>query len=456
MPKEKSMINDLTQGNVAQQLIRFSLPFMLSNVLQTVYSLVDMVVIGQYVGSVGLSAVSIGSELMMLLTFMSMGFATAGQVMISQFVGRDDRKAISSTIGTMFTLILGFGVALTIICLPLRDVLLHLMNTPEEAFDHARSYTTVCYSGLVFIFGYNTVSAILRGMGDSKRPFVFIAIAAVTNLVLDLVFVAGMDLGAFGAALATVIGQTLSFVISIVYLYIKRDSFGFDFHPSSFKVDKAKVGPLVKLGVPMVLQSAAVSISMLYVNANVNAYGVTPSAVSGIGGKLVGVMSIVSSAICSAGASMMGQNFGAGKYDRVKKIIHISHAICLSFAVVLSAVVLIFPEQVFGLFNRDADVLAMSHLYAPVSAVGFISFALMSPFNGLINGLGYSTLSFAIGLLDAVVGRVGLSILLGSILGFGIQGFWYGSALAGYVTAIIGGAYYFSGRWRTRKLLIDN
>lgn len=455
MTEQKTMINDLTQGHVTKKLLAFSAPFMLSNVLQTVYSLVDMVVVGQYVGSGGLSGVSIGSELLSLFTFIAMGFSTAGQVMIAQFIGRNDRKSISSTIGTMFTFIQIMSIIATVICLPLKDVFLSWLNTPQEALSEARDYVTVCFAGMFFIFGYNTVSAILRGMGDSKRPLLFIAIAAVTNLVLDLLFVAVFDMASFGAALATVIGQALSFVISLVYLYRRRVAFGFDFRLKSFRIDRTKLTPLVKLGLPMALQHAAISISMLFVNSYVNSYGVTASAVTGIGTKLRSLMSIVSQSVSTAGSTMMGQNLGAGEHDRVKKIVHVSHAVCLIAAAALSAVLLLFPEQIFSVFNQDPEVLGMAAQYMPVEAIAFFSFALMCPFNALINGLGYSTLSFVIGLLDGVVARIGISLLLGIVLGWGITGFWYGNAVAGYVTVIIGGIYYYSNRWKTRKLLVD-
>ncbi len=456
MAEQKTMINDLTQGHVAKQLLKFSAPFMLSNMLQTLYSLVDMVVIGQYVGSHGLSAVSIGSEILMLFTFISMGFSTAGQVMIAQYIGRDDKKAISSTIGTMITFIQLLSLIVMALCLPMRDIFLRLMNTPPEALSEARDYITVCFSGLFFIFGYNTISAILRGMGDSKRPFLFIAIAAVTNLVLDLVFVAGFGMASFGAALATVIGQALSFIISLIYLYRRRVAFGFDFRPASFKMEKAKLTPLVKLGLPMALQHAAISISMLFVNSYINSYGVVASAVTGIGSKLRSLMSIVSQSVSTAGATMMGQNLGAGEHDRVRKTVHTSHAVCVSFAIVLSVILMIFPEQIFSVFNTDPAVLEMSHVYMPVEVLAFFSFALMCPYNSLINGLGYSSLAFVIGLMDGVVARIGLSLLFGNVFGWGIAGFWYGNSIAGYVTVLLGGAYYFSGRWKTRKLLIES
>ena len=450
---EKTMIRDLTQGSVARNLIMFSIPFVLSNLLQTLYSLVDMVVVGQFVGSVGLSAVSIGGDVLQLMTMLCMGFATAGQIMISQYVGSGEREKIPRTIGTMFTLLLSASIVISVICGFCSNGILNLLNTPEEALEQATAYSVTCYVGLFFIFGYNIVSAILRGMGDGKRPLLFVAIATITNLILDLVFVAGLGLEAFGAALATVVAQAISFIISIIYLYHKRESFGFDFRLRSFAVRKEQAIPLCKLGFPMALQYAAIMLSNMFVNAKINDYGLTISAVNGVGNKLRSLTTVVVQSVGTASSTMCGQNLGAKKFDRVSKIVHIDLLINVVYIALLCAVMLLFPTQVFGLFTSDAEVLAWAPQYMPVMVVTFIGSALMTPYNSLINGLGYASLSMVIGLLDGVVARVGLSLLLGSI--WGIMGYWYGNALAGFVTVILAAAYYYSGRWRTRKLLVE-
>ena len=454
MSKEKTMINDLTQGSVTNTLFTFAAPFMLSNLLQTVYNLVDMVVIGQFVGSTGLSAVSIGGEMLHLLTFICMGFCSAGQITISQYVGAGDRNAVSRVIGNLFTCILILAVALTAVGISCADWMLSIMNTPEEAFSQAMDYTLVCFWGTVFIFGYNVVSSILRGMGDSKRPFVFIAVAAVINLVLDLVFVAGFNWGAWGAALATVIGQAASFIGSLIYLYIKREAFGFDFKPKSFIPEWQYVKILMRLGLPMCFQYCAIMISALFVQSYINAYGVVASAVNGVGNKLSSVMSVVTNAINNAGSAMIGQNLGAGKTNRVNRVIGSAMTFCLAVATVLSAIMVIMPRQVFGLFNSDPEVLEMAMEYVPIAVLSFYGFALRAPFNALINGLGHASLGLIIGLMDGVVARVGLAILLGVTLDLGIHGFWYGNVAAGYVPFIMGLIYYLSGKWKTRKLVI--
>ncbi len=207
MENNKTMARDLTQGSVTKLLLTFAFPLLCSNLLQTVYNMVDMVVVGHFVGKTGLSAVSIGGDVLGLLTFLVMGFSNAGQVILSQYIGAGRHDRVKGTIGTMFTLTFGMALVLSVACGLFLDRFLILMNTPEECLQYAWDYSFICILGLVFIYGYNLVSAILRGMGDSKHPLMFIAVATVVNLVLDLAFVAGLGMGPGGAALATVIAR---------------------------------------------------------------------------------------------------------------------------------------------------------------------------------------------------------------------------------------------------------
>lgn len=448
-----TLIRDLTQGSVTRLLLIFAFPLLCSNLLQTVYNMVDMIVIGQFVGREGLSAVSIGGDVLHFLTFLVMGFSNAGQVILSQYIGAGNRDRIRGTIGTMFTVTFISAVGLTIVCYLGLDAFLHTMNTPAECFDYARQYGLTCVLGLVFIYGYNLVSAILRGMGDSKHPFIFIAVATAVNLVLDLVFVAGLGMGPFGAALATVIGQGVSFLWAIFYLYRHKESFGFDFKPASFKPDPEVLPKLIRLGLPMILQSAAINFSMLFVNSYINSYGVVASAVTGVGNKLGSITAVVTNALSTAGSSMVGQNLGAEKYHRVPKIIGVSMVIDLVFAALLSFLTICFPRTIFGLFNSDPQVLDMAMTYIPVAVLLYVGFAMRSPFFALINGSGNAKLNLIVGLLDGVICRVGLAMLMGLAMGMGIMGFWLGNAFAGYMPFLIGGVYFLTGKWKRR--LVD-
>lgn len=452
---EKAMIQDLTTGSVVKKLLIFTGPFMLANLLQTMYNMVDMAVVGRFVGSAGLSAVATCGELSTLCTFIATGFSTAGQIMIAQFVGKKDYESLNRVIGTSFSFLLGLAAALMVIALSTVQWQLRLLNLPEEAWQDGMDYAVVCYCGLIFIAGYNLVSAILRGMGDSRRPLVFIAIAAVTNLVLDLVFVAAMGMGVFGSALATVMGQGVSFVVSMIYLYRRRVQFGFDFKPHSFIPHKQILKNFLRMGIPMAAQMALIILSMLFLISYINNYGVAISALTGVGNKLGHIMSIVTNALSMAGSSMIAQNLAAGKHDRVKKIVHISLLIGMAMSTLMSVLIVLFPTDIFGFFNDDPAVLELVPLYVLNAVVNFYGYSARAPFNALVNGLGYARLSFISGFIDGVLGRIGLALLLGITFKMGIQGFWYGSSLAGYAGFFINGAYYLTGRWKTRNLLVD-
>jgi len=454
MNQRQSLVRDLTTGSVTRTLLAFSWPLMLSNLLQIVYNMVDMIVVGRYVGSSGLSAVACGGDLMHVAMGLCMGFSSAGQIIISQQVGRGDMNGMKKTIGTLFSFIALISLFVTVFGLLGTDWMLTAMHVPAEAYAQARDYTLVCMGGMFFIFGYNTVSAILRGMGDSRRPLVFIAIAAFTNLILDLIFVAGFGWGPLGAAVATVIGQAMSFVISLIYLYRKREAFHFDFAPKSFKPDRHTLWLLTRLGVPMALQHGAIMFSRLFVNSYINAYGLIASAVNGMGGKISQCALVVSNALSAAGTSMIGQSFGAGKQDRIRKAVYVILFFGLAYSWLLALILILFPDLVFGLFNTDPEVLTMAHSYIIIAVFSFNGFAVRGPMMALINGLGCSELSLAVGLLDGIIARIGIAVFLGVTLGLGIKGFWWGDIIAGHIPFLIGGIYFWTGLWKRRRPLI--
>ena len=447
--KGSGLIKDYTSGPIGRQLLEFAWPFMLSNLLQTAYNLVDMAVVGQFVGAAGLSAVSVGTDILHLYTFVAMGFCNAGQVLISQYVGLQDRDSVSKMVGVMFTFIMGLSLAVAAVGLAGTNFWIRVMNVPAEAVVYAKEYMVCCTIGLPMMFGYVMVAAMLRGMGESKRPMIFIAIASVINVVLDVVLV-GAGMGPLGAALATVIAQGVSFVASVIYLWRKREELGFVFKLGDLLPDRRNLALLLKLGVPMMIQSCAISISAMFVTSHINAYGVVVSAVTGVGSKLSSVANIVAMALSQAGATIVGQNFAARQFDRVKRLVYTAAAVALCFSAVLSAVMIAAPEQVFSIFSQEPEVLAMSHSYVIIAVLNFISCATRAPSTALCNGMGFPLMNFVLGIFDGVVMRIGLCILLGEVFGMGIRGFWFGSALAGYAFFVVMFPYFLSGKWKDR------
>ncbi len=448
--RNSTMVTDLTNGSVTKMLLKFAFPLFVSNALQAVYNIVDMIVVGQYIGGVGMSAVSIGGDVLHLLTFVAMGFSSAGQVLISQDVGAKRMDAVKKTIGTMFTFLLGISLVISVSCYIIRDLMLQLLNTPVESYAYTMDYTVTCIVGLFFIYGYNIISAILRGMGDSRRPFVFIAIAAVVNIVLDLVFIAVFNMQVFGAALATVISQGISFIIALTYLYINRKTFGFDFKPTSFKIDRQAFKKLVALGVPMAIQSAAINLSKIVLTSWINLYGVVFSALSGLYNKINMMIGIVSQSFTTAGSTMVGQSLGAKKYERVPKIMRVVLYCSLLISTVLAVVLFFFSEPIFRMFTNDKKVLAMASIVVIPAILNMYGSATRSMIFSLMNGSGNAKLNFAVAIIDGMISRIGISALLGFAVGMGCQGFWYGDALAGFMPMVIGLIFFFSGRWKNK------
>ena len=443
-----TMIRDMTRGPVVPLLFRFALPLFLSNALQAVYNLVDMVVVGNYIGKAGMSAVSIGGDILHLLTFVAIGFSSAGQVIIARAVGAGRHGDIKKTIGTMFSFLLSASVVIALACFALRHSVLRWLNTPAASWAFTMDYLVTCACGLVFIYGYNIVSAILRGMGDSRRPFMFIAVAAILNMALDVLFVKYLGMKVFGAALATVIGQGVSFVASIIYLYRRRESFGFDFRPASFRIDGPAFRRLLSLGIPMAIQSAAISFSKIILMSWINLFDVTYSALAGIYNKTGTMVGVISTSFTAAGSTMVGQNLGAQKYRRVNQILGTVLATGAALAVLATLFMRICPDAVYGIFTPDAELLAVAAVLTTPIICNFFGAATRTAAFSLINGSGRSGLNLVVAIIDGMFARIGMAALFGFAMRLDCFGFWMGDALAGFMPFIVGGLFYLSRKWR--------
>lgn len=451
MTNSKTKITDFTNGNITKQLAVFAFPLFLSNLLQVVYNMVDMIVVGKVMGQNGLSAVAVGGDITAFMTFIAIGFSNAGQVIISRYIGAGRRDKIGKFVSTMFSFLMSCAVVISIFCIFFRSELLKLMNAPEEAFSEALNYSTVCIVGLIFIYGYNIISAILRGMGDSKRPLIFVGVAAVINVILDIVFVAFLRMGAGGAALATVISQASSFICCTLFLVKHKAEYELNVTVIDFiKPDFAMLKELLGLGIPIAIKLASVQFSKLFVNSYINGYGVAVSAFAGIANKISSISNLISSSLNTAGSSMAGQNIAAGKFDRVKLIIRDLFIITLTIATIMTAAMCFFPEEIFSFFTDDNSeaVLAIAPAYVPIAAILFYASACRAGMNALINGSGNVKVNFATAIMDGIVLRIGLSLLFGIALGMGYIGFFLGDALAGFTPFVIGCVFYASGRWK--------
>lgn len=451
-----SIAKDFTRGNITKQLLLFSLPFMASNALQVLYSTIDMIIVGEYVGTAGLSAVSQSSMIVNLATMVCLGFSNAGQVMIAQALGAKKHKEMNEILGSLTIYVLLVSVAFSVLLIAGKNIIMSLMNIPEESKLFAEEYLIICSAGLIFTAGYNLVSAILRGMGDAKRPFLFIAIASVVNLALDILFTGLLGWEVAGAAYATIIGQAVSFLFSIYYLVKKKDEFGFDFKRVYFKLNKKYAGMITSLGTPMAIQSGCINISMLFVNSLINKVGVVASATFGVGCRIDDIINKISQGIQYAAMPMISMNIGAGNHQRAKKVVYNAWILSLCFTIFSMILYIFFGKELFVLFSDDPLVHDMSSTFIKAILWMFPAFAIMRGSGAFIQGIGNSKLCMVLAILDGVVLRIGLSWLFGIALDFGFYGFVLGYGLAPYGYAIPSLWYFLSGKWKTRRTLADD
>ncbi|MBR1780388.1 MAG: MATE family efflux transporter [Oscillospiraceae bacterium] len=453
MAQEKTLITDLTEGSVLKQLIRFSLPLMAANILQVSYNLVDMFFLGQYGGTDALSASSIGGQITVLMFFCFIGIATGGQIYIAQTVGAKRQDELNYIAGNTLTLCMLTSLIL-MIAIPLARPILNLMNTPEEIMDISMRYLIILTIGNVPVALYNGLCALLRGMGDSIRPSIFVGVATVVNIAMDYVFVARLHWGAPGAAWATVIGQSVACLFAIGYLYRHRHHLGFTFRFSGMLLKAKYTKVILQLGIPITTKSLFISLSSMYVNAQINAFGVVAVAVAGLCAKIQSMMNVVAQSMNDSTSALVGQCIGSRKPERVNRVVWCALFIGLCFAAVLSACFLLFPHQIFGIFSNDAAVIAEAPAYLGTCVLSVLAGAMMAPFLGMINGVGDTVYNMIVAIIDGVVARLGLSILLGFAMGMGALGFFMGSALAGFASVIGGAIYFFGGWWRKKALTV--
>ena len=429
--RKKQLITDFTSGSIPKQLTRFMLPFMGSNALQVVYSLVDMIIVGRFVGAAGLSAVSQASFIIMFSTAFAMGFSNGGQTLIGQLIGAGRRDDLSKAIGTLFTNTILLSVIMTLLTELIYPVVLTIINIPPEAFDMASDYVVITGIGLLFVCGYNSVACVLRGMGDGRHPFIFILISSVMNLTLDILLTGVLGMGVRGAAYATTISQAVSFMISVAFLVKNKKEFYFDFRFKSFRITKGFFLTILRLGIPMALMSSAVIISMMVCNSFVNQVGVIASATFGIGLKIDDIANRLSQGIQFAESPMVAQNMGAGKDKRCRSIVYWSLLMTAIIFVIFTVILKTVGVQLFALFTDDAEVLDLAPVFIAAIVWGFPGSVMMRAGNGFLQGCGAGKMIIFASLMDGLL-RAVLGYLIGIVGGMGFFGFVLGFGLAQY------------------------
>lgn len=442
---------DLTKGSVVKQLIMFALPFMLSNLIQSFYNVADMYIVGKFCGPAGISAVNIGGQVTFLMTNLVVGLCVGGTVIVAQYLGNDRRKEVVECIGTLLVSLLGAAVVITVVMLFISTQILNLIQTPEESFAQAREYLDITIMGTLFIFGYNALSAIMRGMGDSRRPLYFVTIACALNIVLDYILVGGFGMEAKGAAIATVFSQGVSMALCVIYL--KTHDFVFDFKLKSFRFYPHHFKVLMKVGVPTSIQNVISNFSFLVLTTIANQFGVAASAGLAVVGKYNGFAIMPTVAVGSSISAMAAQNIGAGQLDRAKKTLHTGLLLAYAVSVPIFLLSQLFPEQIIGIFDKDPAMLEAGAQYLKSFSFDYLCVALVFCVNGIITGSGHTAFASISNILSSVGFRIPMALLFGIVLDGGMRGLGLAAPIASLATTVLVLIFYFSGRWKVSTII---
>ena len=442
----------LVEGSAGKKLIAFSAPIILANLIQAVYGIVDMVVVGHFIGSSGMSAVSMGAQITAVVLVLAAGLSNGGTVISAQLFGKGEHKALPALVGTMLSFFAIAAIILTALLMLLARPLLSAINTPEVAFEQAVAYFLICMGGTIFVYCYNGLSAVLRGVGNSTAPMVIVFITVVLNALLDLLLVAVIPLGVVGAALATVFSQLVSLLLTSAY--IKKKTEIFDFRPRSFRISKQFLSLIIKIGLPQSIQFFFASSSFVLLSGIVNLYGVDPSAAAGAAAKIQSLAHLPAQGVMAGIISLSAQNLAAGKPKRVMQGLGTG----LVFAGVLSLIVcllcVIFPGPAYRIFTTDEAVIAAGIDYLKVMSVSFVLEGLMFCLFGVVTGSGYTPITMCCGILSAFIVRYASAWVLCNLFSMGFLGVAVSYSIGPLPSIAICVIFIITGKWKKPRVQV--
>ena len=396
------MQNDLTQGNLFSNILHFSIPFFLSYFLQTLYGLADLLIVGQYNGADVISAVSIGSQVMHMFTVMIVGLAMGTTVMIGRMVGSKEEEKKRLAIGNSFTLFIGLSFLLMIGLSLCVKPILSLLSTPFQSMDEASKYLRICFLGIPFIVLYNLFSSIFRGLGDSKSPMIFIAIACIINIVLDLIFIGPIHMKAVGAAYATVIAQ----VISVFFALLALTKMKLNLKKNDFKINHETLFSILKIGIPIMVQDGFIQISFLIITMIANQRGVDVAAAVGIVEKIISFLFLVPSSMLSTVSTIVSQSMGAKEEKRAQDTLYYCIGISVGYGLIVALICQIAAESILALFTSDSTVITLGSQYLHSYVLDCVVAGVHFCFSGFFAANNYSILSFVHNLASIILARI--------------------------------------------------
>ena len=437
--REDAGTEPIDRRHIYKALLAFGLPYLIANFIQALYGAVDLAVVGWFNNAV--AGVSVGTQVTQMLNSLISGLTLGGTILIAQYVGARRQEDTRQTIGTMLSLFALAAVGFMLAMFALTPAILQLVNTPAESMEQAKQYVYICSGGILFIFGYNAISAILRGLGDSKRPVLFIGIACVTNIVLDVLLVGGLGWGAAGAAVATVFSQGVSLVLAVILL-----------SQESIRIHGDKVRSILRLGLPVSLQETILSFSFLAITAIVNSMGYIAAAATGICGKFDSFAMLPASAFSGALSAFTGQNMGAGRPDRAIKALRTAIVLALLCSLFFFAWAQLWPASILHIFKASDEVTLAGTQYIRTFSFDFMLVAFGFCFNGFFNGCGRTLFVMVVGSAASVGIRLPLAWFLSRAVPGNLTVIGMAAPVATLVSVVISLLYLRRGKWRELKL----
>ncbi|WP_061995830.1 MATE family efflux transporter [Clostridium sp. ATCC 25772] len=442
-------MKDLTEGHEGKQIFTFALPMLIGSLFQQLYNTADSIIVGRFIGKDAMAAVSGANPIMFLLTSLLMGVTLGFSILVSQYYGSKNMKKIKRTIDTTYIFIFITSIIITIIGIIFSEPILKIMNTPDVIMNQSKEYLIIIFSGTIFSAGYNSVSAILRGLGDSTNPLIFLIISTILNIVLDIVFILNFNMGVNGVALATIIAQGISFIFSIIYLNKKHEVLKIRFKGLKYDKDIFKKG--LRLGIPSAIQQMLFSFGNIALQSLVNGYGTSAMAAFGAGTKVETFISIPVMNLGAAVSTFVAQNMGAGKLDRIKKGVKSSLFMAASLSIVVLVIFLMFNKELIGLFNTDKEVVDIGSRYLMTVGPFFIAISTSFMLTSAIRGAGDSMFSLISSIISLWAVRIPASYIFSKYLG--VNGIWVGIPVGWIVGWFVTFWYYRKGMWQKKDII---
>ncbi|MEN6500150.1 MAG: MATE family efflux transporter [Rectinema sp.] len=444
-------MRDLTEGDEASVLISFALPLLLGNVFQQFYNMVDSFVVGRFVGSHALAAVGVSFPVISLLLALIIGITMGSSVLISQFFGAKDTRRLAATISTSYLFLFAAGILMSALGFLAVPLILNLLAVPQDIYAEAKSYMSIILGGMLITFGYNGVSAMLRGIGDSKTPLYLLIAASLMNVVLDLIFIIVFQWGVAGAAWATLISQAFSFIMAMVLF--NRSESQMKIELKSLAWDKEIFGSMLRIGLPTGLQQTLVSLGMMTLSRLVNEFGAATMAAYAAALRIESFASMPAMNLSQALMTFTGQNMGAGKTERVRKGYRAAIIMNLLISLSITLLVTLAGRWLIGIFTTDEEVIAIGERYLLIVGSFYVIFGVMFINNGVMRGAGDVFIPMISSLLALWLVRIPFALLFVRVFDMGSNGIWWSIPSGWLIGCTFTTWYYRTGRWKTKVLV---